>query len=527
MTEQTSANRQIARAAGTVMIALVLGQIIGLVRSILVAGAFDAGSALDPYNAANRVTETLFNLVAGGALSSAFLPTFTGFLVRDDRKSAWKLASGIGNLVALTLSLLALVAAFFAPQIVRYFLASGFANDPAREQLTIHLLRIMLPSAVLFGLSGLLMSILNAHQSFFIPALAPSMYSIGIIIGVLFFAPTLGVDGLAWGVLLGAGLHLLIQIPSVFRLPGRTYIPQFGLENPAVREVMKLMGPRLLGVAVVQINFWVNIQLASWMAAGSVTTLNYGFTLMLMALAMIAQSVATAAMPTFSAQVARNDIEGMRASLSATLRGVIFLALPASIGLILLRQPIVSMLYQRGEFTRQYAEMTAWALLWFAAGLVAHSMLEILSRAFYALHDTKTPVTVGAIAMGINIVFSFAFSALFLNLGWMPLGGLALANTTATVLETATLFIILRRRLNGIGGTSIAKGFTYAAFASGLMGLILFFWLNATSDQRVWLVGIGGIILGGLAYGLCLVALRVPEIHTIFHYVEKRFIRHA
>ena len=159
------------------------------------------------------------------------------------------------------MSVLALIAAIFAPQIVRYFLASGFADDPAREQLTVHLLRIMLPSAVLFGVSGLLMGILNAHQSFFIPALAPSMYSIGIIFGVLFFAPTMGVDGLAWGVLLGASLHLLIQVPSLLKLNGRAYFPNFGLDNQAVREVLRLMGPRILGVAVVQINFWVNIQL--------------------------------------------------------------------------------------------------------------------------------------------------------------------------------------------------------------------------------------------------------------------------
>jgi putative peptidoglycan lipid II flippase len=525
VTEQSSANRQIARATGTVMFALVFSQIIGLVRHILVAGAFDAGSALDPYNAANRVSETLFMLVAGGALSSAFIPTFTGFLVKEDRKSAWKLASGIGNLVTVILSLLALIAAVFAPQIVRYLLASGFASDPAREELTIHLLRIMLPSAVLFGLSGLLMAILNSHQVFLVPALAPSMYSIGIIIGVLFFAPTMGVDGLAWGVLLGASLYLLLQVPALLRLKGRTYIPDLGLDNPAVREVMRLMGPRILGVAVVQINFWVNIQLASWMVGGSLTTLNYGFILMLMAQAVIAQSIATAAMPTFSAQVARNDIDGIRASLAATLRGVIFLALPATIGLILLREPIVSMLLERGEFSQQNVSMTAWALLWYAAGLVGHSMLEILSRAFYALHDTKTPVVVGAIAMGLNIVFSFAFSYLFSIIGWIPLGGLALANSLATALEAATLFIIMRRRLKGIGGTNIAKGFIIAAITSGVMGFVLLVWLHASSDLNVWLIGLGGILFGGLAYGLCLITLRVPEVRSLLVFIQQRISR--
>ena len=507
------------------MFALVFSQIIGLVRHILVAGAFDAGSALDPYNAANRVSETLFALLAGGALSSAFIPTFTGFLVKKDRDGAWRLASGIGNLVTLTLSVLALIAAIFAPQIVRYLLASGFANDPAREQLTIHLLRIMLPSVVLFGLSGLLMGILNSHQVFLVPALAPSMYSIGIIIGVLVFAPTMGVDGLAWGVLLGASLYLLLQVPALLRLEGRTYLPDLGLDNPAVREVLRLMGPRILGVAVVQINFWVNIQLASWMVEGSLTTLTYGFILMLMAQAVIAQSIATAAMPTFSAQVARNDIDGMRTSLAATLRGVIFLALPATVGLILLREPIVSMLLGHGKFNSQSVSMTAWALLWYTAGLVGHSVLEILSRAFYAFHDTRTPVIIGAIAMGLNIIFSFAFSSLFSRIGWMPLGGLALANSLATALEATTLFVIMRRRLNGIQGSFVGRGLLIAAVTSLGMGAVLFIWLGASNELNVWLIGLGGIFLGALAYGLGLIILRVPEVRTVFGYLQTRFAK--
>jgi putative peptidoglycan lipid II flippase len=525
VTEQSSANRQIARATGTVMFAFVLGQIIGMVRLILVAGTFDAGSMLDPYNAANRVPETLFLLIAGGALSSAFIPTFTGFLVKEDQKSAWKLASGVGNLVALTLSVLAILAGIFAPQIVRYFLASGFNGDPAREQLTVHLLRIMLPSAVLFGLSGLLMGILNAYQVFLIPALATSMLSVGVIIGVLFLAPTLGVDGLAWGVVLGACLYLVIQIPPILKLKGRSYQFTFGVDNPAVREVLRLMGPRFIGIAVVQINLWVNIWLASWMVKGSMTSLGLGFSLMFTPLTIIAQSIATAAMPTFSAQFALNKMDEMRASLAATLRGVIFLALPATIGLIMLRQPIVSMLLEHGAFKHQYAEMTAWALLWFTVGLLGHSILEILSRAFYAMHDTKTPVTIGAIAMGLNIIFSFLFAALFKILGWMPIGGLALANSLATALEAATLFVIMRNRLNGIQGLVIGRGFLVAAVTSVGMGFVLFLWLRLSGELNVWIVGLGGIVLGGLAYGLGLIILRVPEVTNLIRYLQRRITK--
>jgi len=200
-----SANRQIARAAGTVMLAIVLGQAIGLVRGILVARAFPA-SELDAFFASNQVAETLFTLLAAGALSSAFIPTFTGFLAKDDKASAWKLASSIANLLIIALSFLAALAAVFAPQIVRYALAPGFSSDPALFSLTVNLLRIQLVSAVVFGLGGLIAGILNSHQVFLVPALTPSMYQLGMIFGVLVLAPGMGIYGLAWGVVIGAML---------------------------------------------------------------------------------------------------------------------------------------------------------------------------------------------------------------------------------------------------------------------------------------------------------------------------------
>ena len=223
MTEST-ANRQIARAAGTVMIALVLGQIAGLVRGILVAGAFGASPDLDAFYAANRVSETLFLLVAGGALGSAFIPTFTGLLAKGDRASAWKLASALATFVTLVLGILALILAALAPQVVRYALAPGLSSDPDLFALTVNLLRIQLISAILFGLGGFVIGILNAHQVFLIPALMPAAYQFGIILGTLLLTPTLGIYGLAWGVVLGAGLYLVLQLPLLWRLNGN-YTP--------------------------------------------------------------------------------------------------------------------------------------------------------------------------------------------------------------------------------------------------------------------------------------------------------------
>jgi putative peptidoglycan lipid II flippase len=520
-TAPISANRQIARAAGTVMFAIILGQVTGMVRSILVAPAFP-GSELDAFFASNQVSETLFTLLAAGALSSAFIPIFTGFLAKGDKASAWKLASSLANLLLITLSLLAALAALVAPQIVRYILAPGFSSDPALFSLTVNLLRIQLVSAVVFGLGGLIVGILNSHQVFLVPALTPSMYQLGMIFGVLVLAPKMGIYGLAWGVVIGSALYLLVQIPSLLKQKA-TYFPTLGLDNAFVREVFRLMGPRILGAAVVQLNFWVNINLASQMSAGSVAGLRYGFTLMLMAQAAIAQSVAIAAMPTFSAQFALGKLDEMRASLSSSIRGVVFLAIPASIGLLLLREPIVASLYQRGEFDARMTSLVAWALLWYAAGLVGHSILEVLTRAFYAQHDTRTPVMVGALVMGLNVVFSFAFSALFRSIGWMPHGGLALANSLATALEVTALFIIMRKRLNGINEVHILRGGLQSTAGVLAMSAAVLLVLRTFSAGSAWLLAISGILAGGLVYLLAMAAIRASELEMLFDAIQRRW----
>jgi Na+-driven multidrug efflux pump len=321
VTTTINANRQIARAAGTVMLAILFGQLMGLARGIVVANVFGASLELDSFYAANRVSETLFLLVAGGALGSAFIPTFTGLLTKGDKTAAWRLASALANAVILTLNLLAVLIAFFAPQVVRYALAPGLSAEPEIFNLTVSMLRIQLISAVLFGLGGLIVGVLNAHQVFLVPALTPAMYQLGIIFGAVFLAPSMGIYGLAWGVIVGAVLYLLIQIPSLLRQKG-AYTPTLDLHDPNTRQVFLLMLPRLLGVAVVQLNFWVNTNLASRMEEGSVASLTYGFSLMLMAQAAIAQSVAIAAMPTFSAQHALGKKDEMRSSLAASLRGI-------------------------------------------------------------------------------------------------------------------------------------------------------------------------------------------------------------
>lgn len=511
--------RQIARAAGTVMFAMLLSQLVGLLATSVLGSTFGAGMESDAYFASNRFAEILFSLMAGGALGSAFIPTFTGLLEEGKRANAWKLASSIANLVMLALTLVSILSWIFARPIVESVLVRGF-QDPAQIELTVHLLRIQLPSSIIFGLSGLIMGILNAHQHFFLPALAPAMYRLGIIFGTLVLSRRMGIDGVAWGVVLGSALHLLVQLPRLLRLPLRRYTPSLGLDSPDVREVGRLMAPRLLGVAVVQLNFWFNTFLASFLSAGSLTAINLAFPLMIMPEVAIAQAVAIAALPTFSAQVARGRLDEMRVALAGTLRGVLLLAIPASLGLILLRTPIVNMIYGRANFDAADSQMVAWALLWYAAGLVGHSLVEIISRAFYALHDTKTPVFVGVGAMGLNLVFSLLFSYAFGQIGWMPHGGLALANTLATTLESALLLVLMRRRLNGLDGARVWTLAGKAALAAAGMGAAVGLWMVLASGRGALLLALGGVALGGAVYLGLLLLLRTAEVQQGLGYLR-------
>ena len=520
-TEGTTANRQIARAAGTVMFAIIAGQVFSLLSSMLITRAFGTGMENEAFFAANRLPDILYNLVAGGALASAFIPTFTSLLAKGERQKAWLMASAIANIITSIFVLIGALTAIFAPWVVHNILAPGF-NDPVKFQLTVNLVRIQLAAPIIFGLSGLTMGILNSHQSFLWPALAPAMYSIGKIIGVVLLVPSMGVYGLAIGVVAGALMHGLIQLPSLLRLPLRKYTPTFGLKIPDVREVARLMGPRLLGVAFVQLNFLVNYRLASAQPLGSVTAITVAFSLMMIPEAAIAQAIAIAALPTFSAQVAKGQLSEMRSSLAALLRAILLLAVPASLGLILLAKPVVTFIFQRGAFDPHSTELVTWALIWYAAGLVGHSIVEIVSRAFYALHDTKTPVFVGVAAMSLNVLLSILFSRLFISIGWMPHGGLALANSTATFLESFALLFFMRRRLAGLEGGNVLNSVWKALLAGGAMSAALWGWVWLTSRSGSWLITLGGIAIGALTYALSLLVVRTPELVRVLGFIQRK-----
>lgn len=501
--------KTIARAATLVMVFFALSRVLGLVRDVVVASQFGTSAEYDAYLAAFKLPDLLFNVISGGALGSAFIPTFTDYLARDDRAGAWRLASAIINWLLIILSSVALVAAIFAPVLVRSVIAPGF-SDPAQIALTAEIMRWLLISTVIFGVSGLLMGVLNAHQHFLLPAIAPVLYNLFIVGGAWFLGPVWGVKGLATGVVAGSVAHLLVQLPGIARYGGR-YVPVLAPSDPGVRQVARLMGPRMLGLAAIRLNVvWDGI-LASWLTAGSLSGLDFGWRLMLLPQGIIAQSVAAAAFPTFSALASQKEWEKLQQAFISTMRGVLYLAIPASVGLLMLGRPIIRVLYQRNAFDDASTTATMWALTFYTLGLVAHSLIEILTRAFYALKNTKTPVTIGVAAMALNIPLSWVLMMLFRRAGWPPHAGIAFATSIAVTLEMLWLTRELRRLPGMLSVRPILPALLKMLLAGGGMALGLWGIRLTLAGLSAWVVAPVGVATGVGVYGILSLWLKLDE----------------
>lgn len=514
----SQSGRQIAKAAALVMALFVVSRVLGLAREMVIGAVFGTSAGYDAYLAAARIPDILFTLIAGGALGSAFIPTFTGYFAREDPAGGWRLASAVVNLLLVTLTTAAALAWLLAPVLVATILAPGFAPD--QQALTVSLLRVMLAAPLFFGVSGVVMGILNARQHFLLPALAPSLLNLALIAAAWLLAPQMGVRALALGYVAGAILHLGIQIPGLF-LVGARYRPVLTLHDPGVREVLRLMAPRVLGLAAVQINFLVNTNIASRLGEGAVSALNYAWLLMLLPQGVFAQAVGTAAFPTFAAQAARGERAAMRATLAATLRAVFFLSLPATVGLVLLARPLVGLLFERGAFSASSTEAVAWALAFYALGLVGHAGLEIVARAFYALHDTATPVWAGVIAMALNVALSLTLPSTFGRAGWPLFAGLALANSIATLLELAALMMLIRCRISGVEGRRMLTAFARSGLATLAMGAALVGWQAWLPDAGTLALGGGGIVLGVAVYLGAALLLRAEEPRAVLGLIRR------
>jgi putative peptidoglycan lipid II flippase len=506
----------LAGAAMIVAVGFLGSRLLGVARTVVIADAFGTSDELAAYWVAFRLPDLIFQVLAGATLASAFIPTFARYLTQKDEEESWRLASSVLNLVAATTAVLAIVGVLLAPLLVP-LMAPGLGEETGRQDelrsLAVDLTRIMLVSPVLFAISAMISGILNARQHFFLTALAPMLYNLAIILAAVFLSEPWGVRGLAVGVVAGSALHLLVQVPGLAGV-GMRYRFQAQWRDAGVREVARLMLPRVAGLAAAQANFLVAIFLASQMSDETISALNYAWLLVMMPLGLFGMAISTAVFPTLAQQAAVDSLDRLRGTLFASLRYILFLTIPASVGLILLREPLVSLLLERGEFTAAATDITASALLFYAIGLFAHSAIEILSRGFYALRDTRTPVGLAVLSMALNLALSLALK------GPLEHDGLALAMSLATIVEATLLFIVFQRRVGGPEAGGLANFLARTIVATGLMAAVVAVFLAAEGaadpfgSHTAWdaLVRVvGAAALGGGAFFLTALLLRCEE----------------
>ncbi len=521
--------RTLALNTAIVAGAFILSRVLGLVREAVIARQFGASVQLETYIAAFRIPDALFLLIIGGAVGSAFIPVFTELMSKGRETQAWHLTSTLVNASIVLLSLSGIILGFAAPVLVGTILFPG--RPPEQQETVVGLTRIMLLSPLFLGLGGWAMGILNARQQFTLPAFAPIFYNLAIIAGALFLAPVLGVYGLAWGVVAGALLHLGVQIPGL-RHAGMKYSFRLNLRDEGAAKVGKLMLPRILGQAAFQANVIAMTTIASFLAAGSLAAFNYAYMVMLLPHGVFALSLATVTFPTMSAQFAEGKLDALRGTLANAVRVLAFLTVPAAVGMLVLRNELVATLFQLGKFDAADTQLVASALLFFALGLVSYALVEVLTRGFYALHDTRTPVLVAVVTVVINLGL-----AAYLALGaGMNQDGLALSLAVTTTLELVLLWVFLGRKLPGwsLASDGLLSSFGKSGAAALAMGLVLLGVMpllrgllpaSGTSKLEAVLLLAVGIAVGGLVYLVVARLLRSEEVSQAANILLRRFRR--
>jgi len=429
--------RQIVNASLLVGLFFGLDKIIGLGRQVLVARYFGLSAALDAYNAANKLPDLLFELLAGGALAIAFIPVLTETLDRDGRSGVWELFSLIANLAFVVTAIGAGLIALFPLPLVRLIIAPGFS--PAQQELVASLMRLNLIATLFFSLSGLITGALQAQQHFLLPAIAPLLYNLGQIIGVTVLGPRLGIYGLAYGVILGAALHLGIQIPGLLRYQFK-WTPRLTLAHTGVQRVLSLMGPRILTLGCLNLIFIAQNNLASHFPAGAVSALAYGWLILQLPETVIGTAAGTALLPTLSELAARGDQAELKRLLRRALSILLALTLPITLLSLVLIRPAVKIVFEGRAFSPENSELVILAGRLFLLGLVGHSLVEVASRTFYAHQEVRTPLILAALTLGLFIVLALALTP-FLNFA-----GLALANSLAFTTEALLMLFILHHR---------------------------------------------------------------------------------
>jgi putative peptidoglycan lipid II flippase len=529
---EPSNQRVSTRATGIVSIAILCSRVLGLIREQVFAGLFGAGRNLDAFLMAFRLPNMLRDLFAEGALSTAFITTFSQKIATEGDESAWRLANKVATLTAIFMSAVTLLGIVFAPQLVEVM--TWWSWSPEKTELTILLTRVMWPFILLVSLAALAMGMLNAKNVFGAPAMASSFFNLGSIIGGValgwWFDPHFGARsliGLSVGTLIGGLWQLTAQFPSLRRV-GFKFNPDFKWRDSGVRTILILMGPAVIAASAVQVNVLINSGFAARLGDGPVSWLNIAFRLMQLPLGIFGVAVATVTLPLVSRSAAVGNTNEFRGALAHALRLVMLLTIPAAIGLIILAEPIIALIYQHGRFTATATARTSEALRFYAIGLVGYSAVKVLAPAFYAINKRHLPMVVSLLSILVNFVLNWFLT---LHLGWGH-QGLALSTSVVAITNFLCLFFMMRRYADGMETgamlTTIAKLAVAGAVLAGICfaAQFLFFATGAPIAIAVRLIemlvtiAIGAAAFFGVAY-----LLRVTEVHDVAELVRRRFGR--
>lgn len=553
--EGSTPQRTVARSAGIVSIAVMFSRVLGLVREMVFARYFGAGFLYDAYVVAFRIPNVLRDLFAEGALSVAFVKVFTDYQINKSEQEAWRLASLVLNLLAVVMSVICLVGIIFAGQFID-LIADGFS--PEKAALATTLTQIMFPFILMVALAALAMGVLNTKGQFGIPASASTVFNIVSIIfglGLAYWlsgggwlessdknavpndASQWAIIGMAIGTLIGGAAQFLIQVPSLYRV-GFRFKPVLSIADEGVRKIASLMAPAIIGTSAVQINVMINTYFVSGIE-GAQSWLSYSFRLMQFPIGLFGVAVGTAAIPVLSRLAAEGKIQQFRDTISSSMNLVFLMTLPSACGLIVLGEPIVRLIYERGKFDATATSMTAIALAGYSIGLTGYAAIKILSPAFYALDDAKTPMIIAVISIGVNFVGSYFLREWLSNYGVTdatPNGyghvGVALATSLVALINFFALAFIMRSRIKRLNGRAILASFAKVAAASAILSAVCYFsyelmisrYGTGTLILRVLEAAIP-MVLGGIAFVLAAKILRVAELEQLFGMLRRRLRR--
>ncbi len=517
--------KQIVRAAGVLGFATILSRIMGMVRDMVVSRLFGAGLATDAFFAAFQIPNMLRRFFAEGALTAAFVPTFSEYYTQRSEQEARDLANTCFTLLTIIMALLTILGILFSPAIVG-MMFPGFRELPGKFDLTVLLNRLMFPYLFFISLVALCMGILNTMRHFFTPAISTVFLNISMILCALLLHDRFQVPivSLAVGVLVGGMLQLLLQLPTLYR-KGFGIRPRLDFHHPAVRRITLLMGPSIFGVGVYYLNLTVSNILASLLPQGSVSYLYYAQRLFEFPQGIITVSVAQAVLPSMSRQAAAGEMDQLKESLRFGLKITLFITIPAMVGLMICSTPIFSLLFMGGEFDYSKAENAAMALRYYSLGLAVVALVRVLIPAFYALKDTRTPVVTAFITFLLNAALSLLLMKPLLH------GGLALATTLASASNMAMLFFLLRKKIGSFGGGKILVSGLKTLTAAVPMGFLVWYGMGFTNwsldghkVEKVAVLG-GSISLGVLLFILTAHLLRCEEVTEAGALIRRKLLK--